>query len=154
MIEASSLFRQALYTLITFNLVQCTDPPRMAREYQYSIQKSDALAKCHDILTKLDYEIDIYSQKSHILMTKPIRIKRTLRRYDYVVYIHITDRIKVHISAERSIFRRSSESSIGGGGLIEIQPESNMPYNLQNRIFTPIHKALKSEKFNLFEINK
>jgi len=125
----------------------------MVREYQYSTQKSVVLAKCHNILTKLDYEIDIYSPKSHILMTKPIRIKRTLRRYDYVVYIHITDRIKVHISAERSIFSRSSESSIGGGELIEIQPESNMPYNLQNRIFTPIHKALKSEKLYLFEIN-
>lgn len=153
MIEVSGLFRQTLYTLIAFTLVQCTDPPRMVREYQYSTQKSDVLAKCHNILTKLDYEIDIYSPKSHILMTKPIRIKRTLRRYDYVIYIHITDRIKVHISAERSIFSRSSESSIGGGELIEIQPESNMPYNLQNRIFTPIHKALKSEKLYLFEIN-
>ena len=153
MIEVSGLFRQTLYTLIAFTLVQCTDPPRMVREYQYSTQKSDVLAKCHNILTKLDYEIDIYFPKSHILMTKPIRIKRTLRRYDYVIYIHITDRIKVHISAERSIFSRSSESSIGGGELIEIQPESNMPYNLQNRIFTPIHKALKSEKLYLFEIN-
>ncbi len=119
----------------------------MVREYQYSTSKSDVLDKCRTALTKLDYEIDLYARESDFLVTKPVKLKRALRRYDYVVYIQISDRIEIHIAAERSIFKRSSESTIGGSGLIEKQPESAMPYSLQKKIFNPIHRAMIRQNF-------
>ena len=118
----------------------------MVREYQYSTPKSDVLEQCRKILNQLDYEIDIYGPESHMLVTKPVKLKRAFMRYDYVVYVQITDRVEVHIAAERSIFSRSSESSVGASGFIEIQSEPNMPYSLQKKIFVPIHNALKQKK--------
>ena len=119
----------------------------MVREYIYEIPKSDVLEHCRDILVKLDYEIDIYASETDILITKPIKIRRALRRYDYIVFVQISDRIEIYVAAERSIFKRGSESTVGGSGLIEKQSEDALPFSLQKKILIPIHKSMIKQKF-------
>ena len=119
----------------------------MVREYIYEIPKSDVLEHCRDLLVKLDYEIDIYASETDILITKPIKIWRALRRYDYIVYVQVTDRIEIYVAAESSIFKRESESTVGGSGLIAKQSEDALPFSLQKKILIPIHKSMIKQKF-------
>ena len=119
----------------------------MVREYIYEIPKSDVLEHCRDLLVKLDYEIDIYASETDILITKPIKIRRALRRYDYIVFVQVTDRIEIFVAAERSVFKRGSESTVGGSSLIEKQSEDALPFYLQKRILIPIHRSMIKQKF-------
>ena len=132
---------------LIFQIIQCTNPPRMVREYIYEIPKSDVLEHCRNILVKLDYEIDIYASETDILITKPIKIRRGLRRYDYIVFVLVTDRIEIYVAAERSVFNRGSESTIGGSSLIKKQSEDALPFSLQKRILIPIHRSMIKQKF-------
>ena len=132
---------------LIFQIIQCTNPPRMVREYIYEIPKSDVLEHCRDVLVKLDYEIDIYASETDILITKPIKVRRTLRRYDYIVFVQVTDRIEIYVAAESSIFKRESESTVGGSGLIAKQSEDALPFSLQKKILIPIHKSMIKQKF-------
>ena len=119
----------------------------MVREYSYQIPKSDVLEHCRNILLKLDYDIDIYASESDILITKPIKIRRGLRRFDYTVFVQITDRIEIYVAAERSIFKRGSESTVSGSGLFAKQSEDTLPFSLQKKILIPIHKSMIKQKF-------
>ena len=119
----------------------------MVREYIYEIPKSDVLEHCRDLLVKLDYEIDIYASETDILITKPIKIRRTLRRYDYIVFVQVTDRIEIFVAAERSVFKRGSESTVGGSSLNEKQSEDTLPLSLQKKILIPIHRSMIKQKF-------
>ena len=132
---------------LIFQIIQCTNPPRMVREYIYEIPKSDVLEHCRDVLVKLDYEIDIYASETDILITKPLKIRRALRRYDYIVFVQVTDRIEIFVAAERSVFKRGSESTVGGSSLIEKQSEDALPFTLQKRILIPIHRSMIKQKF-------
>jgi len=119
----------------------------MVREYSYQIPKSDVLEHCRNILIKQDYDIDIYASESDILITKPIKIRRGLRRFDYTVFVQITDRIEIYVAAERSIFKRGSESTVSGSGLFTKQSEDTLPFSLQKKILIPIHKSMIKQKF-------
>ena len=119
----------------------------MVREYFYEIPKSDVLEHCRDLLVKLDYEIDIYASETDILITKPLKIRRALRKYDYIVFVQVTDRVEIFVAAERSVFKRGSESTVGGSSLIEKQSEDALPFTLQKRILIPIHKSMIKQKF-------
>ena len=119
----------------------------MVREYIYEIPKSDVLEHCRDLLVKLDYEIDIYASETDILITKPIKIRRVLSRYDYIVFVQVTDRVEIFVAAERSVFKRGSESTVGGSSLIEKQSEDALPFSLQKRILIPIHRSMIKQKF-------
>ena len=119
----------------------------MVREYIYEIPKSDVLEHCRDVLVKLDYEIDIYASETNILITKPLKIRRALRRYDYIVFVQVTDRIEIFVAAESSVFKRGSESTVGGSSLIEKQSEDALPFSLQKRILIPIHRSMIKQKF-------
>lgn len=132
---------------LIFQIIQCTNPPRMVREYIYEIPKSDVLEHCRDLLVKLDYEIDIYASETDILITKPIKIRRVLSRYDYIVFVQVTDRVEIFVAAERSVFKRGSESTVGGSSLIEKQSEDALPFTLQKRILIPIHRSMIKQKF-------
>lgn len=132
---------------LIFQIIQCTNPPRMVREYIYEIPKSDVLEHCRDVLVKLDYEIDIYASETDILITKPIKIRRVLSRYDYIVFVQVTDRVEIFVAAERSVFKRGSESTVGGSSLIEKQSEDALPFSLQKRILIPIHRSMIKQKF-------
>lgn len=137
---------------LIFQIIQCTNPPRMVREYIYEIPKSDVLEHCRDLLVKLDYEIDIYASETDILITKPIKIRRVLSRYDYIVFVQVTDRIEIYVAAESGweesiFFKRGSESTVGGSSLNEKQSEDALPFSLQKRILIPIHRSMIKQKF-------
>ena len=134
----------------------------MVREYIYEIPKSDVLEHCRDLLVKLDYEIDIYASETDILITKPIKIRRVLSRYDYIVFVQVTDRIKIYVAAESGwhddtfhkliqedsiFFKRGSESTVGGSSLNEKQSEDTLPLSLQKKILIPIHRSMIKQKF-------
>ena len=119
----------------------------MNKTYDFKKTKLEVLKICKDILQDLEYEIDIYAPESFMLTTKSTRLRRVLRRFDYVIYLEVSDRIEVHISAERSIFNRGSESSVGGEGIILKQVETYMPYSLQKKIFEPINSKLLENNF-------
>lgn len=119
----------------------------MVREYIYEIPKSDVLEHCRDLLVKLDYEIDIYASETDILITKPIKIRRVLSRYDYIVFVQVTDRVEIFVAAERSVFKRGSESTVGGSSLNEKQSEDTLPLSLQKKILIPIHRSMIKQKF-------
>ena len=119
----------------------------MNKTYDFKKTKLEVLNICKDILQDLDYEIDIYAPESFMLTTKSTRLRRVLRRFDYVIYLEVSDRIEVHISAERSIFNRGSESSVGGEGIILKQVETYMPYSLQKKIFELINAKLLENNF-------
>ena len=136
-----------VYFIILFLFIsQCTQPPRMVRQYDYNMPKDNVLAQCKAVLETLDYEIDIYAPESHALITKSINFRSILRRYNYLIYIQVTDNVDVYISAERSIVNRLLKSDLEGAGIIIQQPENAMPYGIQKRIFTPIEKGLKRKK--------
>ena len=141
------MFKPVLTLFLIFQIIQCTNPPRMVREYFYEIPKSDVLEHCRDVLVKLDYEIDIYASETDILITKPLKIRRALRRYDYIVFVQVTDRVEIFVAAERSVFKRGSESTVGGSSLIEKQSEDALPFTLQKRILIPIHRSMIKQKF-------
>ena len=128
----------------------------MVREYFYEIPKSDVLEHCRDLLVKLDYEIDIYASETDILITKPIKIRSLLSRYDYIVFVQVTDRIEIYVAAgvrrgsnweENIFFKRGSESTVVGSGLIAKRSEDALPFSLQKKILIPIHKSMIKQKF-------
>ena len=92
----------------------------MVRYHEYSAPKNEILESCRNILLSLDYEIDLYSTKSYSLTTKSTRVRRTLRRYDYVIFLQVTDKIEVHISNiyNREEFRKNSFISPVVNGII------------------------------------
>ena len=139
---------EKIFLLITTVLfVGCANPPRMIRGYDYSINKYETLEICKTILEELEYEIDIYAPESYILTTKPTRLRKVLRKYHYIIYVQVSDRINIHISAERSIFNRGSESSIGGSSMTIKQTETYLPLSIQKRIFDPINNKLINYNF-------
>ena len=139
---------EKIFLLITTVLfVGCANPPRMIRGYDYSINKYETLEICKTILEELEYEIDIYAPESYILTTKPTRLRKVLRKYHYIIYVQVSDRINIHISAERSIFNRGSESSIGGSSVIIKQTETYLPLSIQKKIFDPINNKLINYNF-------
>ena len=124
----------------------------MLNHYSYLIPKDEVLALCKRAILKLDYEIDLYAPESNILTTKSRQMRSLLRRYDYVIYIQVGDKVNVHISANKNIFNRDSESSFSGEKIIINQPEGLMPYSLQKKIFIPIEKVMRTEKFERIKI--
>ena len=139
---------EKIFLLITTVLfVGCANPPRMVRGYDYSINKYETLEICKTILEELEYEIDIYAPESYILTTKPTRLRKVLRKYNYIIYVQVSDRINIHISAERSIFNRGSEASIGGSSMTIKQTETYLPLSIQKKIFDPINNKLINYNF-------
>ena len=123
----------------------------MVRFHDYYQPKDKILSQCREILLSLDYEIDMFSTESYSLTTKSMRVRKTLRRYDYVLFVQITDKVEVHISAKRSIFRRGSESNIGKYDIILEQTEDRLPIEIQRKIFKPIQNEFQK---NFNRINK
>ena len=123
----------------------------MVRFHEYYQPKDKILSQCREILLSLDYEIDMFSTESYSLTTKSMRVRKTLRRYDYVLFVQITDKVEVHISAKRSIFRRGSESNIGKYDIILEQTEDRLPIEIQRKIFKPIQNEFQK---NFIRINK
>ena len=138
--------------LLTFFLLlalSCSFPPIEKKKLFYSKDKIDVFYQSRDILKNLGYEIDIFSPESFALSTKKTQIKKSLRKYDYIIFIKVNDHIELHLSVERNIFNRGSESNIGDSGMIIKQVESNMPKTLQNKIFKPLEIEFKKNGYIL-----
>ena len=133
--------------IIAVLFIGCANPPRMNRGYDYSVKKYEALEICKNILQELEYEIDIYAPESYMLTTKPTQLRKVIRKYDYIIYLDVSDRINIHISAERNIFNRGSETSLGGSGIIIKQAETYLPLSIQRKIFDPINNKLINHNF-------
>ena len=127
-------------------MLSCATGPRMVRTYDYDVSKNNVLNEIRSILISLGYEIDIYAPETHALSTKTTRLKRTLRKYDYILFVKVSDRLEVHISAKRSIFRRGSEANLGKYDQIIQQTEDKLPSSLQRKIYKPIQESLKKNK--------
>jgi hypothetical protein len=50
----------------------------------------------------------------------------------------VEDRVEVIIVAQRKVFKRDSEASIGGKDMIQTEVSDKLPYTLQRSIFYPI----------------
>lgn len=139
-------FLQTLFLLLALS---CTYPPIEKKKIYYSNDKIEVFYQSRDILEKLGYEIDIFSPESFALSTKKTQIKKSLRKYDYIIFIKVNDHIELHLAVERNIFNRGSESNIGDSGMIIKQVESYMPIALQNKIFKPLEIEFKKSGYNL-----
>lgn len=118
----------------------------MIRYYDYGMPKEAVLNEIRSILLSLDYEIDIYAPETYALTTKNARIRKTLRKYDYILYVKVSDRIEVQVSAKRSIFASGSEANIGKYDQIIEQTEDKLSSSLQKKIYYPLEKELKKIK--------
>ena len=67
--------------------ISCSSNSRMVRFHEYYQPKDKILSQCREILLSLDYEIDMFSTESYSLTTKSMRVRKTLRRYDYVLFV-------------------------------------------------------------------
>ena len=139
-------FLQTLFLLLALS---CTYPPIEKKKIYYSNNKIEVFYQSRDILEKLGYEIDIFSPESFALSTKKTQIKKSLRKYDYIIFIKVNDHIELHLAVERNIFNRGSESNIGDSGMIIKQVESYMSIALQNKIFKPLEIEFKKNGYNL-----
>ena len=139
-------FLQTLFLLLALS---CTYPPIEKKKIYYSNGKIEVFYQSRDILEKLGYEIDIFSPESFALSTKKTQIKKSLRKYDYIIFIKVNDHIELHLAVERNIFNRGSESNIGDSDMIIKQVESYMPIALQNKIFKPLEIEFKKNGYNL-----
>jgi len=120
----------------------------MVRYYDYDTPKDKVLNEIRLILISLGYEIDMYAPETHALTTKSTRVRQTIRKYDYVLFVKVSDMIEVQIAAKRSIFRRGSESNLGKYEQIIQQTEDKIPTSLQRKIYNPLQKELKKNKRN------
>lgn len=138
-----------LQTLPLLFALSCSYPPIEKKKLYYSKDKIEVFYQSSDILKKLGYEIDIFSPESFALSTKKTQIKKSLRRYDYIIFIKVNDYIELHLAVERNIFNRGSESNIGDSGMIIKQVESYMPKTSQNKIFKPLEIEFKKNGYKL-----
>ena len=139
-------FLQTLFLLLALS---CTYPPIEKKKIYFSNDKIEVFYQSRDILEKLGYEIDIFSPESFALSTKKTQIKKSLRKYDYIIFIKVNDHIELHLAVERNIFNRGSESNIGDSGMIIKQVESYMPIALQNKILKPLEIEFKKSGYIL-----
>ena len=145
--------RAVFYFIPIYFYIGCASTPRMVNYYNYNMPKDEVLNLCKTILIKLDYEIDIFAPETNIIVTKPTKLRKVLRRYDYVVYVKITDKVEIHLASERSIFSRSSRWwRINYKTIKEFHTESKMPYSLQKVIFRPIKKEFERNNIQRIEL--
>jgi hypothetical protein len=86
----------------------------------------------------LGYKIDLSAPEGYFFLTKSQPVEKDIRKYNYRIAVVVEDRVEVVIVANRQIFKRDSEASIGGRDLIQTQTSDKLPYSLQRSIFYPI----------------
>ena len=137
-------FFQTFLLLFAFS---CSYPPIEKKKLYYNKDRIEVFYESRDILKNLGYEIDIFSPESFALSTKKTQIKKSFRRYDYIIFIKVNDLIELHLAVERNIFNRGSESNIGDSGMIIKQVESHMSLTLQDKIFKPLEFEFKKNGY-------
>ena len=84
------------------------------------------------------------------MLTKFQGVKKDIRQYDFRIAVLVEDRVEVIIVAQRKVFKRDSEASIGGEDFIQNEVSDKLPYSLQRSIFYPIIDEFT--KNGLFEV--
>jgi len=130
-------------TIMAVQFSMCPEPPRMIRYFTYEGSPEEALKSCKQTLEAMGYSIDFYAPESFLLITTPQPVARDIRRYDYALAVYVEDYIHVHIIARKYIFKRGSETSIGGKELVATETSDRLPYSLQQKIFFPLIAAFE-----------
>ena len=132
----------------------------MVQYSSYYTSKDKVLNEVRTALQSLDYEIDMYAPETYALSTKPIKIEGGARKYNYTLFVKISDRIEIYISAKIIISKRNSQSNLGKKNIgrrlkifetkeyvqIVEQTEDKMDRSIQKKIFKPIQKELNKIK--------
>ena len=132
------MIRSFLSIVLAVQFSFCPERPRMIRYFDYEYTQKEALTIARDSLLDLGYKIDLSAPEGYFLLTKPQPVKKDIRQYDYRIAVLVEDRVEIVIVAQRKIFKRDSEASIGGSDLIQTQVSDKLPYSLQRSIFYPI----------------
>lgn len=140
------MVRPVLSVILAVKFSMCPMPPMMVRYFHFEGEKSAALDETRNVLESLGYDMDVFAPESNFLVTKPSQLKRDIRRYDYALAVYVSDMIQIHIIAEKYVFKRGSESSLGGGkGITEKQTSDRLPYEIQQKVFWPVISGLKEK---------
>ncbi len=143
--------RSLLTVLVSIQFSFCPDPPRMVRHFEYQVSQEEVLSLSRTVLENLGYEIEFYTKESHLIKTINTPIKKDYRRYDYSLAVIVEDQVDVYIIAQKHIFKRSSEASLGGGkSMTELDTVDWLPYSLQQKIYWPLINEF--EKYGLTQI--
>ena len=103
------------------------------------------------VLENLGYDIEFYTKESYLIKTTVAPVKKNLRRYDYAIAVIVEDHVQVYIIAQKQIFKRGSETTIGGGkSITEADIVDWLPYSIQQKIFWPLIEEFS--KYGLKEI--
>ncbi len=132
------MIRTFLSVVLALQFSFCPERPRMIRYFDYEYTQKEALVVAKDSLLDLGYKIDLSAPEGYLLLTKPQPVEKDIRKYSYRIAVIVEDRVEVVIVAQRQIFKRDSEASIGGKDLIQNQISDKLPYSLQRSIFYPI----------------
>jgi len=110
----------------------------MIRYFNYQCAQEEALSLAKNSLLDLGYKIDLMAPEGYFMLTKMQSVKKDIRQYDFRIAVLVEDRVEVIIVAQRKVFKRDSEASIGGKDLIQNEVSDKLPYSLQRSIFYPI----------------
>ena len=103
------------------------------------------------VLENLGYDIEFYTKESYLIKTTVAPVKKDLRRYDYAIAVIVEVHVQVYIIAQKQIFKRGSETTIGGGkSITEADIVDWLPYSIQQKIFWPLIEEFS--KYGLKEI--
>ena len=115
------MIRSFLSIVLAVQFSFCPERPRMIRYFDYEYTQKEALTIARDSLLDLGYKIDLSAPEGYFFLTKPQPVKKDIRQYDYRIAVLVEDRVEIVIVAQRKIFKRDSEASIGGRDLIQAQ---------------------------------
>ncbi len=132
------MIRSFFSVLLAVQFSFCPERPRMIRYFDYEFTQKQALSVAKDSLLDLGYKIDLSAPEGYFFLTKSQPVEKDIRKYNYRIAVVVEDRVEVVIVANRQIFKRDSEASIGGRDLIQTQTSDKLPYSLQRSIFYPI----------------
>ena len=132
------MIRSLLSVLLAVQFSFCPERPRMIRYFDYEYTQKQAFSIAKNSLLDLGYKIDLSAPEGYFFLTKPQPVEKDIRKYSYRIAVVVEDRVEVVIVAQRQIFKRDSEASIGGRDLIQTQASDKLPYSLQRSIFYPI----------------
>ena len=124
------MIRSFLSIVLAVQFSFCPERPRMIRYFDYEYTQKEALTIARDSLLDLGYKIDLSAPEGYFFLTKPQPVKKDIRQYDYRIAVLVEDRVEIVIVAQRKIFKRDSEASIGGRDLIQAQIADKLPLSL------------------------
>ena len=133
------MLRPVLFVVLAVQFSFCPEKPRMIRYFNYECAQKEALELAKNSLLDLGYKIDLMAPEGHFMVTKMQGVKKKIfGQYDYRIAVLVEDRVEVIIVAQRKVFKRDSEASIGGKDMIQTEVSDKLPYTLQRSIFYPI----------------